>query len=88
LEGDARTCQAKGRFLRFSRAKRMARNFQRPLRPERPSFGRSDSRLKVDAMVRGDEGAGEVAVDKGGRNFDRLILLARDDNFCLAYYRY
>ncbi len=54
-----RTCQAKGRLLRFRRAKRMARNFQMPQRLDRPSISRIDFRLRVGAMMNWGEGIGE-----------------------------
>ena len=54
-EEGLRTCQAKGRFLRFRRAKRMARNFQMLARLEGPSLERRGLRLKLGAIVDGLE---------------------------------
>jgi len=45
----SRTCQPKGRLLRFSKAKIMAIDFQNTLRPESPSLSRSA--LNFSAMM-------------------------------------
>jgi len=45
----SRTCQPKGRLLRFSNAKIMVIDFQNPLRPESPSLSRSA--LNFSAMM-------------------------------------
>lgn len=79
---NARTCQAKGRFLRFRTAKRMARSFQTPLRPEKPNFWRRNSKPKVGAMARRGKGVDEVEIKGEGVRLAYSTLMG---NICPTY---
>jgi len=55
----------------------MARNFQTPLRPERPNFWRRDSKPKVGAMARRGKGLDEVEIKGEGIRLAHSTLMEK-----------
>lgn len=62
----------------------MARNFQTPLRPERPNWRRRDSKLRAGPMMRLGKGVDEVDVDvlPTRRKLEQLTPHSREDYDC------
>lgn len=56
------TCHTNGRFLRFRRARRRAKNFQIPARPDNPILLRMVSRLRLGAIAMRQADAADEAV--------------------------
>lgn len=58
------TCHTNGRFLRFRRARRRAKNFQIPARPDNPILLRMVSRLRIGAIAMRQADAANEAVTR------------------------